>query len=146
MNCYFDTNIVDPKNSSDLNERYVQRGLQGKYLIYMYYNIFVKYFSGEYSIVDPSDIHSVYSNFRGKSFDADDQGYNEQIVIDKDGSMKRLIFNVKNIRKPEKSFFEAILTNDELLEVYKNVGTQIRPFVEADIFVYFWLYKNTHYN
>ena len=73
-------------------------------------------------MVDPNDIHSVYSNFRGKSFDPDDNGYNEQIIMDKDGSMKRLIFNVKNIRKPEKSFFDSILTDDEKDEMFVNIG------------------------
>ncbi len=38
----------------------------------MYYNIYIKYFSGLFSLVNPIDIHSVYSNFRGKSTDLDD--------------------------------------------------------------------------
>ncbi len=49
----------------------------------MNYNIYIKYFSGEFSIINPIDIHSVYANFRGKSSDPDDQGYYEEIIIDK---------------------------------------------------------------
>jgi hypothetical protein len=67
----------------------------------MYYTIYIKFFSGEFSIVDPIDVHSVYSNFRGKSTDADDIGYQETVVVDPaTGQKQTVITNYQNIVKP----------------------------------------------
>jgi hypothetical protein len=52
----------------------------------MHYNIYIKFFSGEFSIIDPLDVHSVYANFRGKSQDPDDQGYYEESSVDANGN------------------------------------------------------------
>ena len=60
----------------------------------MYYTIYIRYFSGEFSIINPVDFHSVYANFRGDSTDIDEQGYNEQIVYDQNGVASKVVYGV----------------------------------------------------